>query len=133
MQLVATWPVTTAAANYPMALDETGHRLFVGCRKPAVVLIYDTESGKQTGSVTIAGDTDDLFWDGMRQRLYVSAGEGFIDVLEAGPSGLRRTIQIPTAAGARTSLFVPALNRLFLAVPHRGSQTAEIRVYEARE
>jgi DNA-binding beta-propeller fold protein YncE len=133
MKVVGTWPVTQAAAHYPMALDEPGHRLFVGCRKPAVVLTFDTQSGKQTGSLAIAGDTDDLFWDAKRQRLYVSAGEGYIDVLQAGESGLRRTSQIATAAGARTSLFVPAFNRLYLAVPHRGGQAAEIRIYEAHD
>ena len=133
MKVVGTWPVTEAAANYPMALDEPGHRLFVGCRKPAVVLTYDIHSGKQTGSVRIAGDTDDLFWDAKRQRLYVSAGEGFIDVLQASESRLERTARIPTAAGARTSLFVPALGRLYLAVPQRANQAAEIRVYEVRD
>ncbi len=133
MKVVGIWPVTEAAANYPMALDEAGHRVFIGCRKPAVVLIYDTESGKQTGSTAVAGDTDDMFWDAKRQRLYVSAGEGFIDVLQADGSAFARTTQIPTAAGARTSLFVPALNRLYLAVPHRGSQVAEIRIYEVHD
>lgn len=133
MKVVDTWPVTEAAANYPMALDEAGHRVFIGCRKPAVVLIYDTQSGKQAGSAAIGGDTDDLFWDAKRQRLYVSAGEGFIDVLQADGAAFARTTHVRTAAGARTSLFVPALNRLYLAVPHRGSQVAEIRIYEVRE
>jgi DNA-binding beta-propeller fold protein YncE len=133
MTLVATWPVTEAASNYPMALDETNHRLFIGCRKPAVVLIFDTQSGKQTGSLEIAGDTDDVFWDARRQRLYVTAGEGFIDVLQSTGSPFRRTAHIPSAAGARTSLFVPALNRLYVAVPHRGSQTAEVRVFAVRD
>jgi hypothetical protein len=63
MKVVATWPVTDAAANYPMALDEDGHRLFVGCRRPAKVLIYDTSSGKVIGSMNIVGDTDDLLYD----------------------------------------------------------------------
>jgi DNA-binding beta-propeller fold protein YncE len=133
MTLVATWPVTEAASNYPMALDEANHRLFIGCRKPAVVLVFDTQSGKQTGSVEIAGDTDDVFWDAKRQRLYVTAGEGFIDVLQATGGTLQRTAHIQSAAGARTSLFVPSLNRLYLAVPHRGSQAAEIRVFEVRD
>lgn len=133
MKVVATWPVTEAASNYPMALDGPGHRLFIGCRRPAVVLILDAESGRQIGSAAIAADTDDLFWDVKHHRLYVSAGEGFIDVLQAEGSGLRRTARIPTAAGARTSLFVPALDRLYLAVPHRGRQAAEIRIYETRD
>lgn len=133
MKVVDTWPVIAAGANYPMALDEAGHRLFIGCRTPAVALVYDTRSGRQTGSVAIAGDTDDLFWDAVRQRLYVAAGEGYLDVIEFAGSAPRRTAHLASAPGARTSLYVPALNRLYLAVPHRGSQRTEIRIFEARE
>jgi hypothetical protein len=86
MKVVATWPVTGAAANFPMALDEAGHRLFVGCRRPAKLLVYDTATGKQTGAVDIVGDTDDLFYDAARKRVYVSGGDGFIDVLDARPA-----------------------------------------------
>jgi len=130
MKVLATWPVTDAHANFPMALDEAGHRLFIGCRKPAKVLIYDTATGKLIGSADIVGDTDDLFYDAARKRLYVSGGEGFLDVLqEQDATHFTRVAHIPTAAGARTSLFVPELKRLYLAVPHRGAQQAEIRVY----
>ncbi len=130
MKVLATWPVTDAHANFPMALDEAGHRLFIGCRKPAKVLIYDTATGELIGSADIVGDTDDLFYDAARKRLYVSGGEGFLDVLqEQDATHFTRLAHIPTAAGARTSLFVPELKRLYLAVPHRGAQQAEIRVY----
>jgi hypothetical protein len=61
--LIAKWPVTSALKNYPMALDEAHHRLLIGCRTPARMLVIDTESGKQTASVEIVGDTDDLFHD----------------------------------------------------------------------
>jgi hypothetical protein len=133
MNVTATWPVTAAGANYPMALDESGHRLFIGCRRPAKALIYDTQTGKQIGAADIAGDTDDLFYDAAVKRLYVIGGEGFIDVLDAqASSSPTRVAHVSTAAGARTGLFVAALRRLFLAVPHRGTQAAEIRVYETR-
>lgn len=75
MKVTATWPVSGAKANYPMALDEAGHRMFVGCRRPAKVLVYDTSSGKETGSFDIVGDTDDMFFDPQRKRLYVAGGE----------------------------------------------------------
>ena len=89
--------------------------------------------GKEVGSFDIVGDTDDLWYDGSRKRLYVSGGEGFIDVLqEQDASRFTRLAHVPTAAGARTSLFVADQNRLYLAVPHRGKQKAEIRVYETR-
>jgi DNA-binding beta-propeller fold protein YncE len=119
-----------------MALDEANHRVFIGCRRPAKVLVYDTTTGKESGSFDIVGDTDDLFYDAARKRVYVSGGEGFIDVFRIEDSnratGITRIARIATAAGARTSLFVPDQNRLYLAVPHRGSQKAEIRIYEAR-
>jgi len=134
MKLVATWPVVDASANYPMALDEANHRLFVGCRRPAKVLIYDAASGKRVGAVDVVGDTDDLFYDATRKRLYVSGGEGNIDVFSQGSvDQLTRMTRVSSAAGARTSLFVPDESRLYVAVPHRGSQKAEIRVYEAKD
>jgi len=133
MHVIATWPVVSAKSNFPMALDEANHRLFVGCRRPAKVLIYDTTTGKESGSFDIVGDTDDLFYDAARQRLYVSGGEGFLDVFQVqDASRFVRLARIATAAGARTSLFVPGLARLYVAVPHRGGQKAEIRIYEAR-
>jgi DNA-binding beta-propeller fold protein YncE len=124
----ASWPVPGASANFPMALDEDGRRLFVGCRKPAEVLVYDTDTGTVTARFPCPGDTDDLFYDAARRRLYVSGGEGSIGVFRC-EGGYERMALIRTAAGARTSLFVPDLGRLYLAVPHRAAQQAEIRVY----
>jgi len=131
MRVAATWPVTTAKANYPMALDEAGKRLFIGCRRPAVVLVYDTTSGKQAALFPIVGDTDDMFFDAVRKRLYVIGGEGFVDVFST-EGGYNRLARIPTAAGARTGLFVKQQSRLYVAVPHRGAQRAAVQVYEAR-
>ncbi len=132
MRVVATWPVSSAKANFPMALDEEGKRLFVGCRRPAVVLVYDTGSGKQVASFPIVGDTDDLFYDAARRRLYVTGGDGFLDVFSTEAARYDRLAHIATAAGARTSLFVKQQSRLYVAVPHRGHQRASVQVYEAR-
>jgi DNA-binding beta-propeller fold protein YncE len=133
MTVIATWPVVGARANFPMALDEANHRLFVGCRRPARVLVYDTTTGKQAGAFDSVGDTDDLFYDVAHRRLYISGGEGFLDAFqEQATNRFTREAHVATAAGARTSLFVPTLARLYLAVPHRGAQKAEIRIYEVQ-
>jgi hypothetical protein len=129
--VTGTWRVTVAGANYPMALDEANRRLFIGCRRPAKLLVYDTGSGKFLTAIDIVGDTDDLFYDSAKKRLYVIGGEGFITVLEQQDADHYRQLQrLPTAAGARTGLFVPELGKLFLAVPHRRGQRAEIRIYD---
>lgn len=129
-KLVTTWPVTVARANFPMALDEVHHRLFIGCRDPATLLIYNTESGKVVASLPIVGDTDDLFYDAAAKRIYVSGGEGFLDVIsQVAPDRYERTGRIPTAPGARTSFFVPELKKLYIAVPHRGDQAAKLLVF----
>jgi DNA-binding beta-propeller fold protein YncE len=133
MKVSATWPVTTAGANFPMALDESNHRVFVGCRRPAKVLVFDTASGRETASFDIVGDTDDLFYDAARKRLYVTGGDGYVDVVQdKGANTFIRMAHVSTAPGARTSLFVADQSRLYVAVPHRGDQKAEIRVFEAR-
>ncbi len=132
MRVTAAWPVSSAKANYPMALDEEGRRLFVGCRRPAVALVYDTTSGKPIASFPIVGDTDDLFYDTARKRLYVTGGDGFVDVFSTEAGRYDRLAHVATAAGARTSLFVSQQNRLYVAVPHRGSQRAAVQVYEAK-
>jgi DNA-binding beta-propeller fold protein YncE len=133
MRVLATWRVMGARANFPMALDEANHRLFLGCRSPAKVLIYDTTSGSVTASLDIVGDTDDLFYDAPGKRLYVTGGDGYIDVFHEGDvNRFDRVAHVQTAAGARTSLWVAEQNRLYLAVPRRGSQKAEVRVYDTR-
>jgi DNA-binding beta-propeller fold protein YncE len=134
--VVASWsvggPLANVFSNFPMALDDARHRLFVGTRLPAALKIVDTPSGKLIASLAIDRDPDDIFYDTRRQRVYVSCGEGFLDVFQqVDPDHYKQIARIPTAAGARTSLWVPEMDRLFVAVPHRDSQQAEIRVLVA--
>jgi DNA-binding beta-propeller fold protein YncE len=134
MTIAATWRVTAAQANYPMALDEDDRRLFVICRSPARVLVYDTTSGKMTASFAAVGDADDAFFDAGRKRLYVIGGQGFVDVFQRQDADHYASIaHVPTAPGARTGLFVPDSQRLFVAVPHRGQQGAAILMFEPRD
>ncbi len=130
--LVAKWPVEGAAANFPMALDEADRRLFMGCRKPAKVLVYDTATGKKVTEFPCVGDTDDLFYDAARRRVYAAGGEGFLSVYrQDSPDRYTGLGKIATAPGARTGLYVPELSTFYLAVPHRGAQACEIRAYTA--
>lgn len=130
-QVTASWPTDDATANYPMALDEADHRLFVVCRHPARLLVLDTSTGELIASSPVVGDSDDLYYDAARKRIYAIGGEGAISVFDQQDADHYREVErIPTAAGARTGYFSPELRRLFVAARRRGSQPAEIRIYE---
>lgn len=126
----AIWPLKNARDNFPMALAEPDRRLFIGCRNPAKIIIYDTDTGKTVGMLEIARDIDDIFYDRKAKRLYASCGEGFLYVFrQTAADHFAVMAKISTAKGARTSLFVPEQECLYLAVPHRGEQPAAVRVY----
>jgi hypothetical protein len=130
--IVAKWPVPGAEANFPMALDQANRRLFVGCRKPAKLLVLDTETGKLVQALDCVGDTDDVFYDPAARQVYVSGGAGAVSVIrQEDADHYRPTATAPTTDGARTSFFVPQINRLYVAAPHRGSkQPAALWVFE---
>jgi len=133
-KLVAEWPMEKFHANFPMALDEPNRRLFIGCRQPARLAILDSSNGHIVSDLGISGDTDDLFYDAKLKRIYVSCGEGFIDVIEQqSPDTYARLERIPTSKGARTSFFSPELREFYLAVPEQAGKSAELRIYKTAD
>ena len=129
----ARWRVTKAADNFPLALDESGHRLFVGCRPPANLQVLNTDTGKVVAKLDLDDSSDDISYDAARHRIYVSCGGGFVDVFQQnGPDRYIKLAKVATAKGARTSLFVPETSRLYVAIPKRFEQRAELRVYSAQ-
>jgi hypothetical protein len=131
--VVATWPVVEAQANFPMALDEQGRRLFVGTRAPALLLVYDIDTGKIVARQEIGKDTDDLFFDAARKRIYVICGEGRIDVVrQLDPDHYSMESTVSTAPRARTGLFVPESRRLYVAAPAVGTSAARVLVFRIR-
>src|SRR5438876_8067649 len=130
-EVINTWKTDGAFGNFPMAFDEANHRLFIGCRIPSKLVVLNTESGEVVAKIDISGDPDDVFYDSKRHRIYAICGAGKIDIIEqTDANNYKAVTKIDTADGARTGLFVPERDTLFVAVPHRGSQQAEIRCYQ---
>jgi DNA-binding beta-propeller fold protein YncE len=111
----AHWDVAGLHANFPMAWHEPDGPLVVVFRNPAQLALFDGTSGAPLKTTPTCGDADDVFLDDKRGRIYVSCGAGAVDVFQRGADGLRQLGRVKTANGARTSLFVPALDRLFVA------------------
>src|SRR5215467_11478552 len=126
-QQKAAWPMKDAGANFPMALDEDAQRVLVAFRSPAKLGAFSARDGERLASVELCGDADDLFVDAKRGRVYVSCGGGFLDVLDA--QDYRRLARVPTVRGARTSYYVPSMDRLFLAVRAASLEPAAVWVY----
>jgi hypothetical protein len=131
LQVISTWPIPGAGVNTPLALDETRHRLFVGAREPAEVVVFDTDTGKVIAKIPCVGEADDMFYDEARKRIYVTGDEGFISVIaQTDADHYEPMAKIKTRAGARNSLFVPELNRFFVGAPSAGQQEAEVLVFQ---
>jgi DNA-binding beta-propeller fold protein YncE len=111
---VASWP-TDKGGNFAMAVDRDRGQLLVAFRSPPELVVFSMADGKSISKAETCGDVDDLFVDAKRLRVYVSCGAGYIDVFEIDATTYRRTARIPTVVGARTSLYVPELDRLLVA------------------
>ena len=133
-EVVGRYPVKQAGNFHPVVIDEPNHRLLVGCRKAPMLVVLDSESGKEVAGIPIPGEIDDLYLDASRKRLYACCGEGYLAVIKQQDAD-RYEVQekIPTAKGAKTCFFDADSGRLYLAVPRQeGKEGPEIRVYQAR-
>ena len=131
--VVQTWPITAAKENVPMQYDEANHRLFVVTRKPSKLVVVNTDTGKEVTSVTTNDGVDDLAFDPGQHRLYAfaGAGGGAINVItQRDADTYEVTATVPTKPGAKTGKLVPELHRLYVGVPSKEKQGAQILVYE---
>ena len=118
-----------AGSNFPMAIDGDAQRCLVVFRSPPTLMALSSQDGHVVAQAETCGDADDVFVDRKRRRVYVSCGQGVVDVLELVEAGYRRLARVPTVSGARTSLFVPELDRLFVAVRAGSNEPAAIWVF----
>lgn len=124
------WAATgAAAANFPLALDPAGQRVIVGYRSPSTLVVYAMRTGKELSRIPLCGDVDDIAWVAARHSAYVSCGEGVIDVIDLSGNHARRVGQVPTEKGARTLLYSPDLDRVYVAVRATEQAAAAIWVF----
>ncbi|HZC24830.1 MAG TPA: hypothetical protein VE866_15935, partial [Candidatus Binatia bacterium] len=134
---IEKWKLARAGTNFPMALDEKHRRLFVAARRPATLLVLDMDTGREVARLPGAADSDDMWYDATRKRIYVPGGEGLIFVYQQMDADHYTLLaKVPSAIGGRTSAYfgqVGKHNSLYLAVPGRSNRDAELWVYETRD
>jgi DNA-binding beta-propeller fold protein YncE len=130
-KLLANWDIKGAKENVSMALDEANHRLFVVCRKPAALVVFDTESGKQVASLPTVDRADDMAYDSKRKQIYISGGNGFIAVYsQKDPDHYEEIAKVPSGPAAKISIFIPQLDRLYVAASALGTNSAKLLIYK---
>ena len=134
---IARWPLPEEG-NFPMALDEAGHRLFVATRQPPRLLVLDTNSGRRVATLPCPQDSDDLYYDSVRKRVYVPGGEGLIAVFQQEPADHYRLLgKVPSELGGRTAGYWGKIgkgfDRFYVAVPARAARGAEVLIYTLQD
>jgi len=134
---ITRWPISLEG-NFPMALDESGHRLFVATRAPARMAVLDTRSGHMIASFPCVQNSDDMFFDSARKRIYVAGGEGYLSIFEQmGPDLYQPIARVPSELGARTAGYpgkgLKGFDQFYLAVPARADHGAEILIYTVQD
>jgi hypothetical protein len=137
---ITKWPLPHLEGNFPMALDETDRRLFVGGRTPPRLIVLDTDSGHLIAALRCSADADDLYYDAVFKRIYVPGGQGSISVFEQRDADHYQLLaEIPSALGARTAAYTARIgkkgrDRFYLGVPARsGHNGAEVWIFQAQE
>jgi DNA-binding beta-propeller fold protein YncE len=131
---VTKWPLKGLRSNYAMALNEEDHRLFTITRKTPMMVVLDTQTGKEVTRLRAAGECDDVFFDASRKRVYVIGAEGFISVFQQNdPDHYELVANVPSGIGIRTGYFFTRRDRFYVAVPAKGSEPAQVWTYEAED
>lgn len=134
---ITRWPITVAQ-NFPMALDEADHRLFVASREPATLSVFDTSTGRMVASLPSVQDSDDLYYSAEHKRIYMPGGAGFIYVFQQNdPDHYSLLSKIPTVLGGRTAGYFgrqgKGFDRFYLAIPASSSAGAEVQIYTVQD
>ena len=131
---VTKWPLKGLKGNYAMALNEEDHRLFTVTRKTPMLVVFDTQTGKEVVRLRAAGECDDVFFDASRKRIYVIGGEGIITVIEQkDPDHYELITNVPTTIGVRTGYWYAKRDRFYVGVPAKGNEPAQVWTYEAED
>jgi len=126
------WELNGAKANYPMALDEDNHRLFVVTRRPPFLVVLNTDTGKEIARVPVGGSCDDLYFDAERKRIYALGSEGYVSAIQQNdPDHYTLIANVPTTVGVRTGIFYGT--NLYVGVPAAGLEPAQIWNYGVPE
>jgi len=133
-QLIARWPLPDVHIAHAITLDEPNHRLFTATRKPPQFIVLDIDTGKVVTTLPCVGVNSDMSFDVARKRIYVTGSETASVFVQRDADHYVHIAEVPTAYRAKSSIFVPELNRLYIAASGKGRPDAKLQllIYEVQ-
>ncbi|MGH9679411.1 MAG: YncE family protein [Candidatus Acidiferrales bacterium] len=126
LRLIAGWPLPDAQVAHAIALDEANHRLFTVSRKPPRFIVFSTDTGKVVASLPCVGVNSDMAFDASRKRIYITGSDTASVFEQRDADHYVHVAEVPTAYRAKSSIFVPSLNRLYVADSNKGKSGAKM-------
>jgi DNA-binding beta-propeller fold protein YncE len=115
-KVLRTQKIAAAEQNAPIAMDEKNKRLFVVARKPGKTLVLNADTLATVAQFKAPERTDEVTWDPVNRRLYVTGGEGYVSVIEQQDADHYREVEkVPSGPGAKTAILSPRADRLYVA------------------
>lgn len=130
--VTSTWTLGDLHGNTPLIFDEANHRIFVAGRKPASLVVLDSDSGKIVATLPTAEMTDDMAFDPAGKRIYVVCSDFTVVYSQKDADHYEELARIPTGFRAKTALLVPQLKRYYVAAPRHENDPAAVKVYEVQ-
>jgi hypothetical protein len=125
-QILDRWPLPDAQEAHAIVLDEPNHRLFTATRKPALFIVFNTDTGKVVTSLPCVGMNSDMSLDVSRKRIYVTGSETASVFQQRDADHYEHVAEVPTAYRAKSSIFVPEMKRLYVAASGKGKPEAKL-------
>jgi hypothetical protein len=126
-KVIATWTTPDMKSNTALSVDDKDQRIFVAGRKPGIFYVFDGD-GKVVSQKSCVNINDDMTWDPLLKRVYISGTQGLSIFHQDSPDVYTEIANIPTNGG-KTSFYVPQLKRFYVVHPKTDVDMAGLLVY----
>jgi hypothetical protein len=126
-KVIATWTTPDLNANTALAVDAEHERVFVTGRKPGGFYVFDHD-GKVVSQKPCVNINDDMSWDSVLKRVYISGTQGLSIFHQDSPDSYTEIANIPTNGG-KTSYYIPQTHQFFVIHPKTDVDIAGLLVY----
>jgi len=113
-QVITNWAIAPGQSASGMAIDVSGHRLFIGCHNQKMLMMND-DDGTVVTSVPIGNGVDADAFDPGTHYAFASCGDGTTTIAKESNDTLTVVQALKTESGARTMALDPGTHNIYLA------------------